>query len=155
VADESDDRAGEREVLTNLPRTRPARRSTRRASAPAQPEAAPETAPETAPARKPAAKRSAAKRTPAKAAASSAKPKRAPANPAAARRRAAPKPAEPETVVVPTRAAPPLPPQREPHRSPLADLAVTSIELTGELFQLGIDVTRSIVRATIGRFPRP
>jgi hypothetical protein len=61
-------------------------------------------------------------------------------------------------VVVPARAAapspPPLPGPRE-HRSPMADLAVTSIELTGALFNLGIDVTRSIVRATVGRIPRP
>jgi hypothetical protein len=41
------------------------------------------------------------------------------------------------------------------HRSPLADLTVTSIEFTGAVFQLGIDVTRTIVRATLGRIPRP
>lgn len=130
VADESDDGAPEREVLTNLPRTRPARRSARRASTPQEPEAAPEPTPEP-----PTVKR------------------RSPAKPAAAGR-PAPKPAEPETVVPPTRAAPPMP-TREPHRSPVADIAVTSIELTGEVFRLGIDLTRAIVRATLGRMPRP
>ena len=53
------------------------------------------------------------------------------------------------------RPAPPMPAGPREHRSPLADLTVTSIELTGAMFQLGIDVTRTIVRATLGRLPRP
>jgi hypothetical protein len=107
VADESDDAREEREVLGNLPRSRPARRSSRRAPAPRA---------------KPAATA-----------------KRAPAQPADA----------------PEAALPPLPPTREAHRSPLTDVAVASIELTGALFQLGISVTRAVVRATLGRLPRP
>ena len=51
VADESDDSAAEPDVLTNLPRTRPARRSARRASAASEPK------PKRAPAKPAAAKR--------------------------------------------------------------------------------------------------
>jgi hypothetical protein len=152
VADESDDRAGERDVLTNLPRTRPARRSARRAAAPPEAAAPPAPAKKAPAKRAPAAKKPAPAKAPTRAAA--AKPRRSPAKPAAARRPAA-KPAEPEVVVVPTRAAPPLPPAREPHRSPMADLAVTSIELSGALFHMGISITRSVLRATVGRVPRP
>jgi hypothetical protein len=112
VADESDDRADEREVLTNLPRTRPARRSTRRTTAASEP-----------------------------------KPKRAPAKP---------KP-RPRSKVTEAAAPPPLPPApaREAHRSPLADVAVAGIELTGALFHFGISLTRAVLSATLGRVPRP
>ena len=125
MADESDDGAPEREVLTNLPRTRPARRSTRRATAGSEPAPKP-------------------------------KPKRAPAKPPAAKRRATPKPkAAPAEAAAPT-APPPVPPTRvREHRSQLTDIAVTSIELTGELFHLGISITRAILGATLGRLPRP
>ncbi len=121
VADESDDSAAEREVLTNLPRTRPARRSARRASAASEP-----------------------------------KPKRAPAKPAAAKRRATPKPKTAPAEAAAPPAPPPMPPApvRE-HRSQLTDIAVTSIELTGELFHLGLSITRAILGATLGRIPRP
>jgi len=37
----------------------------------------------------------------------------------------------------------------------MADLAVSSIELAGALFHVGIDFTRVIFRATVGRVPRP
>jgi hypothetical protein len=114
VADESDDRADEREVLTNLPRTRPARRSTRRTTATSEP-----------------------------------KPKRAPAKP---------KP-RPRSKVTEAAAPPPPPlppaPAREAHRSPLADVAVAGIELTGALFHFGISLTRAVLSATLGRVPRP
>jgi hypothetical protein len=112
VADESDDRADEREVLTNLPRTRPARRSTRRTTAASEP-----------------------------------KPKRAPAKP---------KP-RPRPKVTEAAAPPPLPPAptHEAHRSPLADVAVAGIELTGALFHFGISLTRAVLSATLGRVPRP
>jgi hypothetical protein len=114
VADESDDRADEREVLTNLPRTRPARRSTRRTTAASEP-----------------------------------KPKRAPAKP---------KP-RPRSKVAGAAAPPPPPlppaPAREAHRSPLADVAVAGIELTGALFHFGISLTRAVLSATLGRVPRP
>jgi hypothetical protein len=114
VADESDDRADEREVLTNLPRTRPARRSTRRTTAASEP-----------------------------------KPKRAPAKP---------KP-RPRSKVAEAAAPPPPPlppaPAREAHRSPLADVAVAGIELTGALFHFGISLTRAVLSATLGRVPRP
>lgn len=102
MADESDDGADEREVLTNLPRTRPARRSTRRTTAASEPNP---------------------------------KPKRPPAKP---------------------RAKPPLPPPaRAAHRSPMADVAVAGIELTGALFHFGITLTRAVLGATLGRVPRP
>jgi hypothetical protein len=114
VADESDDRADEREVLTNLPRTRPARRSTRRTTAASEP-----------------------------------KPKRAPAKP---------KP-RPRSKVAGAAAPPPPPlppaPAREAHRSPLADVAVAGIELTGALFHFGLSLTRAVLSATLGRVPRP
>jgi hypothetical protein len=114
VADESDDRADEREVLTNLPRTRPARRSTRRTTAASEP-----------------------------------KPKRAPA-------KAKPRP---RSKVAEAAAPPPPPlppaPAREAHRSPLADVAVAGIELTGALFHFGISLTRAVLSATLGRVPRP
>jgi len=115
VADESDDRADEREVLTNLPRTRPARRSTRRTTA-----------------------------------ASAPKPKRSPAKPK-------PRPKATEATAPPPPPRPPLPPAptREGHRSPLADVAVASIELTGALLHFGISVTRAVLSATLGRVPRP
>jgi hypothetical protein len=127
VADESDDSADEREVLTNLPRTRPARRSTRRATAASDP-----------------------------------KPKRAPAKPAVAKRRPAAKP-KPRSAVTeaatgkPPPPPPPLPPAptREGHRSPLADVAVAGIELTGALFHFGITLTRAVFGAALGRVPRP
>jgi hypothetical protein len=112
VADESD----EREVLTNLPRTRPARRSTRRTTAASEP-----------------------------------KPKRAPAKPK-------PKPRPKVTeATAPSPPPPPLPPAptREAHRSPLADVAVAGIELTGALFHFGISLTRAVLSATLGRVPRP
>jgi hypothetical protein len=133
VADESDDR----EVLTNLPRTRPTRRSARRATA----------APE--PAETPAAKPAPAKRAPTK---------RAPAKRPAAPRPAAARPPAPRSA--PTPPEPPEPTVRPParehhHRSPMADLAVSSIELAGALFHVGIDFTRVIFRATVGRVPRP
>lgn len=110
MADESD----EREVLTNLPRTRPARRSTRRTTAASEP-----------------------------------KPKRSPAKP-----KPRPKPKVTEAAAPP---APPLPPAptREAHRSPLADVAVAGIELTGALFHFGISLTRALLGATLGRVPRP
>jgi hypothetical protein len=110
VADESD----EREVLTNLPRTRPARRSTRRTTAASEP-----------------------------------KPKRAPAKP-----KPKPRPRVTEAAAPPP---PPLPPapMREAHRSPLADVAVAGIELTGALFHFGISLTRAVLSATLGRVPRP
>jgi len=116
VADESDDRADEREVLTNLPRTRPARRSTRRTTAASEP-----------------------------------KPKRAPAKP---KPRPRPRPRVTEAAAPPP---PPLPPAptREMHRSPLADVAVAGIELTGALFHFGISLTRAVLSATLGRVPRP
>jgi hypothetical protein len=121
VADESDDSADEREVLTNLPRTRPARRSARRADAGSEP-----------------------------------KPKRAPAKPAAAKRRTPPKPKPAPVEAAEAPAPPPLPPAPvSEHRSQLTDIAVTSIELTGELFHLGISLTRAILGATLGRLPRP
>jgi hypothetical protein len=114
VADESDASADEREVLTNLPRTRPARRSTRRTTAASEP-----------------------------------KPKRAPAKP---------KP-RPRSKVTEAAAPPPPPlppaPAREAHRSPLADVAVAGIELTGALFHFGISLTRAVLSATLGRVPRP
>jgi hypothetical protein len=116
VADESDDRADEREVLTNLPRTRPARRSTRRTTAASEP-----------------------------------KPKRAPAKPK-------PRPRSKVTeVAAPPPPPPPLPhaPACEAHRSPLADVAVAGIELTGALFHFGISLTRAVLSATLGRVPRP
>jgi len=115
VADESDDRADEREVLTNLPRTRPARRSTRRTTAAADP-----------------------------------KPKRSPAKP-----KPRPRPKATEAAAPPP--PPPLPrtPTREAHRSPLADVAVAGIELTGALFHFGISLTRAVLSATLGRVPRP
>lgn len=111
MADESDDRDDEREVLTNLPRTRPARRSTRRASATPGDEDAPAPKPKTPPKPQPRARR-------------------------------APAP-------------PPLPRPQPAHRSLLGDIAVTSIELTGELFLLGLNITRAIVGATLRRVPRP
>jgi hypothetical protein len=116
VADESDDRADEREVLTNLPRTRPARRSTRRTTAASEP-----------------------------------KPKRAPAKPK-------PRPRSKVTeVAAPPPPPPPLPhaPARAAHRSPLADVAVAGIELTGALFHFGLSLTRAVLSATLGRVPRP
>lgn len=115
VADESDDRADEREVLTNLPRTRPARRSTRRTTAASDP-----------------------------------KPKRSPAKP-----KPRPRPKATEAAAPPP--PPPLPPAptREAHRSPLADVAVAGIELTGALFHFGISLTRAVLSATLGRVPRP
>jgi hypothetical protein len=108
MADERDDSPDEREVLSNLPRTRPARRSARRA---------PATRPKPGATAKPAP----------------------PAQPADA----------------PEAALPPLPPSRDAHRSPLTDLTVTGIELTGAVVQFGFSVTRAIVRATLGRVPRP
>jgi hypothetical protein len=112
VADESD----EREVLTNLPRTRPARRSTRRTTAASEP-----------------------------------KPKRAPAKPKPKSR-----PRVTEAAAPPPPPPPPLPaPMREAHRSPLADVAVAGIELTGALFHFGISLTRAVLSATLGRVPRP
>jgi hypothetical protein len=118
VADESD----EREVLTNLPRTRPARRSTRRTTAASEP-----------------------------------KPKRAPAKPKP-KPRSKPRPgvteaAAPSPPPLPP-ALPPAPP-REAHRSPLADVAVAGIELTGALLHFGISLTRAVLSATLGRVPRP
>ena len=117
MADESDDRADEREVLTNLPRTRPARRSTRRTTAASEP-----------------------------------KPKRAPAKP-----KPRPRPKATEAAAAPPPPPPPLPPAptRGGHRSPLADVAVASIELTGALLHFGISVTRAVLSATLGRVPRP
>jgi len=113
VADESD----EREVLTNLPRTRPARRSTRRTTAASEP-----------------------------------KPKRAPAKP-----KPKPRPKMTEAPAAPPPPPPPLPPAptRAAHRSPLADVAVAGIELTGALFHFGISLTRAVLSATLGRVPRP
>jgi hypothetical protein len=164
VADESDDGAGERDVLTNLPRTRPARRSSRRAPVVSEAEAAP--APTPKPRAKPVAK-PAGRRAPAKGAAkppkAATKPtaaKRSPARPTTGRR-AAPKPAAPRpasttaAMKAPEQAAPPLPSARPEHRSPLTDMAVTSIELSGALFHMGMDITRSILRSTVGRVPRP
>jgi hypothetical protein len=114
VADESD----EREVLTNLPRTRPARRSTRRTTAASEP-----------------------------------KPKRAPAKP---KPRSKPRPRVTEAATPPPPPLPPAPaPTREGHRSPLADVAVAGIELTGALFHFGISLTRAVLSATLGRVPRP
>jgi hypothetical protein len=112
VADESD----EREVLTNLPRTRPARRSTRRTTAGPEP-----------------------------------KPKRAPAKP---KPRSKARPAVTEAAAAPPPPLPPAPP-REAHRSPLADVAVAGIELTGALLHFGISLTRAVLSATLGRVPRP
>jgi hypothetical protein len=37
----------------------------------------------------------------------------------------------------------------------VTDLAVTTIEATGDLMRIGIDVTRAMLRATLGRLPRP
>jgi hypothetical protein len=116
VADESD----EREVLTNLPRTRPARRSTRRTTAASEP-----------------------------------KPKRAPAKPKPKpKSKPRPRPRVTEAAASPP---PPLPPapMREVHRSPLADVAVAGIELTGALLHFGISLTRAVLSATLGRVPRP
>jgi hypothetical protein len=112
VADESD----EREVLTNLPRTRPARRSTRRTTAASEP-----------------------------------KPKRAPAKPKPKSR-----PRVTEAAAPPPPPPPPPPaPMGEAHRSPLADVAVAGIELTGALLHFGISLTRAVLSATLGRVPRP
>jgi hypothetical protein len=138
VADESDDSQDDREVLSNLPRTRPARRSTRRAPAAPDVQQPPASTAKPKAAPKPAA----------------AKPKRAPARPAAARR-AQPRPPEPALPVVVEHAAPPPPADAEHHRSPMADVAVASIELTGAFFRFGIAITRAMVRATAGRVPRP
>ena len=44
---------------------------------------------------------------------------------------------------------------REAHRSPLADVAVAGIELTGALLHFGISLTRAVLSATLGRVPRP
>jgi hypothetical protein len=46
-------------------------------------------------------------------------------------------------------------PTRGARRSPLADVAVASIELTGALLHFGISVTRAVLSATLGRVPRP
>jgi len=46
-------------------------------------------------------------------------------------------------------------PTRAAHRSPLADVAVAGIELTGALFHFGISLTRAVLSATLGRVPRP
>jgi hypothetical protein len=164
VADESDDRPAEREVLTNLPRTRPARRSTRRATAAPKPDPEPAAPPK--PARRAPAKRAA----PAKPAAakSGTTAKRSPAKPATGRRTppkvvAAPPVDAPaakarvEAAASATTAqpAPPLPLSHDAHRSPATDLAVATIEFTGELMRIGMDLTRSIMKATLGRVPRP
>ena len=67
------------------------------------------------------------------------------------------KPKVTEAAAPPPPPPPPLPPAptREAHRSPLADVAVAGIELTGALFHFGISVTRAILSATLGRVPRP
>ena len=115
VADESDDRADEREVLTNLPR----------------PSGTSEHAPHDRRIRSEAQALSGQAEAQAEAQGDRGG-------------RAAPPP-------------PPLPPAptREAHRSPLADVAVAGIELTGALFHFGISLTRAVLSATLGRVPRP
>jgi len=137
VADESDEGATEREVLTNLPRTRPARRSARRAPAAGEASDVPE-----APARASAKRASKAAPKP------KAQPK--PARKAAARR--APSPSAPPAPRAPV---PPQAAQERSHVSALADLTVAGIEFTGAMLAIGMDVTRAILRATVGRLPRP
>jgi hypothetical protein len=152
----------ERDVMTSLPRTRPARRSAKRdRPARAAPGTTPPEAPDAAaatdtPAR--ARSRAATKATGTRATGGAAKPRAASrrTTTAGTRTRAAAAPtAEPPEAVVPPAGyatAPPDPGRRGP--DPFA-LVTTAVQATGEIAQIGATLWAQAVRSAIGRLPRP
>ncbi|HVL31259.1 MAG TPA: hypothetical protein VM299_03430 [Solirubrobacteraceae bacterium] len=120
----------DREVLTSLPRSRPARRSDKRARRPAPD--------------RPAGGAPAAAATPRASAPPKAAPKAASRRPRTAPRRSIPPAGY---------AAPPPDAHDGPPRPP--DLVGTAVQAAGELARIGFAVGRQTLRSVLDRLPRP
>jgi hypothetical protein len=121
--------AGDRDVLSSLPRTRPERRSAKRG------------------ARSPAAAAGAAAPAAAKPAAPKAKPR-----PARAKAKPAPKKATPQREIPPAGYA--VPQQSSPVGGGGTELVGTVVQALGELAQIGASLGSRAVRDALGRLPR-
>lgn len=143
----------DREVLTSLPRSRPARRSAKRAERPARDAPAPGSAQPAAPS-KPRTTKATPKTGPeaaAKPAARTARPRATgQAAPAAERTRAAP-----ERKVPPAGYAAPDSRPGDHSRSPVTELVSTSIQAVAELAQIGLTVGRQSIQSMLERLPKP
>ena len=150
----------DRDVLSSLPRTRPARRSAKRGARPAAgaERAATADTPTDTPARAGAKAAAAPKRTaapsrqaPKRAAARTPRSRAAAAAPAARRTTAAPQAAEP--VVPPAGYATPSSSSRR-GPDPFA-IAGTAVQAAGEIAQIGATLWAQALRSAMSRLPRP
>jgi len=125
--DDSDD------VLSHLPKTRPARRSARRATAGEGAPATPKTASKRAPSRPKATAAKAAPKPAAKAKPKAARPKAKPAPPP----------------------APAPPPERRPIEPPSAgEIAQSAVQAASDLAHVGLAIGREALRAARSKLPR-
>ena len=142
----------DREVLTNLPRSRPARRSAKRGERTA-PDAAAGASPEPAAPRKPRAAKAAAK-SPAKPQPQSARARPSRETVPPAERPVRPR-VPPERKIPAAGYAAPDGRAGERSASPAAELVSTSIQATAELAQIGLTVGRQTLRSMLERLPKP
>lgn len=145
----SDRSDGDRDVLSNLPHSRPHRRSAKRQGSAASARKAPAGAGAKPAQAKPKTARAAAPKAAAKPA-----PKPAPAattrSEAAQRLRKPPKPPAP----LPPRAGQTQPPKGEPTPGG-TELIGTVVQAAGELAQVGLTIGGQVVKRALSRLPKP